>query len=121
MLCKIARFFPFWRPHPRQFSGHITKIATDSALISWIFLNFDKFRLKNSIIILVPPIGTKIPILGVLAHGLSRKTVSLEEQIMSKDKYPSVFSPQMETIVFIILQIVYATRAVFKIGGYQEP
>ena len=44
--------------------------------------------------------------------------MSFEEQIMSKDKYPSTFSPQMETIVFIILQIFYATRAVLKIGGY---
>ena len=32
----------------------------------------------------------------------SRKTVSYEEQIMSKDKYTSIFSPQMEAIVFII-------------------
>ena len=30
---------------------------------------------------------------------------------MSKDKYPGIFSPQMEAIVF-------ATRAVLKIGGY---
>jgi len=38
---------------------------------------------------------------------------------MSKDKYPSIFSPQMEAIVFIILQIFSATRAmVFKIGKY---
>ena len=48
----------------------------------------------------------------------SSKTVSFKEQIMSKDKYPSIFSPQMETIVFIILQIFYATRAVLKIGVY---
>ena len=48
----------------------------------------------------------------------SRKTVSFEEQIMSKNKYPGIFSPQMETIVFSILQIFYATRAVLKIGGY---
>ena len=34
-----------------------------------------------------------------------RKTVSFEEQIMSKDKYLSIFSPQVEAIVFIILQI----------------
>ena len=34
----------------------------------------------------------------------SRKTVSFEEQITSKDKYPSIFSPQMEAIVFIILR-----------------
>ena len=31
----------------------------------------------------------------------SRKTVSFEEEIMSKDKYPSIFSRQMETIVYI--------------------
>ena len=54
----------------------------------------------------------------VLREHSSRKTVSFEEQIMSKDKYPSIFSPQMETIVFIILQIFYATRAVLKIGVY---
>ena len=44
--------------------------------------------------------------------------MTYEEQIMSKDKYPSIFSPQMEAIVFIILQIFYATRAVLKIGEY---
>ena len=48
------------------------------------------------------------------------KTVSIEEQIMSKDKYPSIFSPQMVTIVFIILQIFFATRAVLKIGEYSR-
>ena len=37
---------------------------------------------------------------------------------MPKDKYPSIFSPQMETIVFIMLQIFFATRAVLKIGEY---
>ena len=44
--------------------------------------------------------------------------MSYEEQIMSKYKYPSIFSPQMEAIVCIILQIFYATRAVLKIGEY---
>ena len=37
---------------------------------------------------------------------------------MSKDRYPSIFSSQMETIVFIILQIFFATRAVLEIGEY---
>ena len=46
------------------------------------------------------------------------KTVSFEEQIMSKDKYPSIFSCQMEAIVFVILEIFFATRAVLKIGEY---
>ena len=54
----------------------------------------------------------------VFRERSSRKTVSYEEQIMSKDKYPSIFSPQMATIVFIILQIFSATRAVLKIGEY---
>ena len=37
---------------------------------------------------------------------------------MSKDKYPSIFSRQMEAVVFIILQIFFATCAVLKIGEY---
>ena len=54
----------------------------------------------------------------VFRERTSKKNVSYEEQIMSKDKYPSIFSPQMTTIVFIILQIFIATRAVLKIGEY---
>ena len=42
--------------------------------------------------------------------------MSFEEQLMSANKYPSICSPQMEAIVFIILQIFCATRAVLKIG-----
>ena len=44
--------------------------------------------------------------------------MNYEEQILSKDKCPSIFSPQMEAIVFIILQIFSATRGVLKIGEY---
>ena len=44
--------------------------------------------------------------------------MSFEEQIMSKDKYPTVFSLQMEAIVVIFLQIFFATCAVLKIGEY---
>ena len=36
----------------------------------------------------------------------------------TKEKYPSIFWPQMEAIVFIILQIVFTARAVLKIGKY---
>ena len=40
------------------------------------------------------------------AHSLrSRKTVPFSEQTMSADKYPSVFSRHMETIVYVFLQI----------------
>ena len=56
----------------------------------------------------------------VFRERSSRKTVSFEEQIMSKDKYLSIFLPQMEAIVFIILQIFFATRAVLKIGEYHS-
>jgi len=37
---------------------------------------------------------------------------------MSADKDPSIFLRQMEAIVFITLQIFFATRAVLKIGEY---
>ena len=37
----------------------------------------------------------------VFRERSSRKTVSFEEQIMSADKYPSIFSRQMETIVYV--------------------
>ena len=43
-------------------------------------------------------------------------TVSFEKQIKSKNKYPSIFSPQIEAIEFIILQIFFAKRPVLKIG-----
>ena len=56
----------------------------------------------------------------VFLERSSGKTVSYEEQIMSKDKYPSIFSPQMATIALIILQIFFATRAVLKIGEYSR-
>ena len=55
---------------------------------------------------------------AVFRECSSRKTVSFEEKIMSKDKYPSIFLPQMGAIVFIILQMFFATRVVLKIGEY---
>ena len=36
---------------------------------------------------------------------------------MPKDKYARTFSRQMEAIVFIIVQIFFAARAVFKLGN----
>jgi len=37
---------------------------------------------------------------------------------MSKDKYPRIFSPQMEAIVFIILDIFFSQHARFgKLGN----
>ena len=56
----------------------------------------------------------------VFQERSSRETVSYEEQVMPKDKYPSIFSPKMEAIVFIILQIFFATHKVFKIGEYSR-
>ena len=46
----------------------------------------------------------------------SRKTVSFEEQILSKNKHPNIFKRQIEDIVFTKLQIFSATRAVFSWG-----
>ena len=39
---------------------------------------------------------------------------------MSKDKYLSIFSPQMKAIVFIILQIFFATCAILKLGNIKQ-
>ena len=50
----------------------------------------------------------------------SKKTVRFEEQIMSKDKYSSIFSCQTKATVFIILQIFFAALAVLKIGEYSR-
>ena len=38
---------------------------------------------------------------------------------MSADKYPTyIFPRQMEAIVLVILEIFFATRAIWKIGKY---
>ena len=37
----------------------------------------------------------------------SRKTVCFSEQVKSEDKYPSIFSRQMEAIVYICLLTVH--------------
>ena len=39
---------------------------------------------------------------------------------MSKDKYPRIFSRQMEANVFIILQICFAAQTVLKTGDYSQ-
>ena len=39
---------------------------------------------------------------------------------MSKDKYWSIVLGQMEAIVFIILQVFFATCMVLKIGEYHS-
>ena len=44
--------------------------------------------------------------------------MNFEEQIMSKDKYPTIFLHQMEAIVFIIFQMFCATGTVLKIVEY---
>ena len=46
--------------------------------------------------------------------------MSFEEEIITKDKYPNICSAKMEAIVFIILQIFFATRAILKIGQYSR-
>ena len=55
----------------------------------------------------------------VLRERSSTKTVSYEEQTVSKDKYPSIFSRQLEAIVFVILQISFTTCAVLILDTHQ--
>ena len=52
---------------------------------------------------------------SLLPHGFERRwtwmeTVSFTEQIMSKDKYPYIFSRKREAVVFVILQIFCNAR-----------
>ena len=57
---------------------------------------------------------------AVFRERSSRKTVSFEQHIMSKDKYSSNFSCQMEVIVFIVLQMFFTTCAVLNIEEYHS-
>ena len=62
----------------------------------------------------------KYPGIFVLGHYLFRKeqfseSLSFKKQIMSKDKYSGIFSRQIEAIVFIIFQFLFATRTLSKI------
>ena len=56
--------------------------------------------------------------LGLAPHVLRIYSVSFEEQIMSKYECPNQFLRQMEAVQFIILQILFATLAVFKSREY---
>ena len=51
-----------------------------------------------------------------LFQEANSKTVSFEQQeVLSKDKYSSIFSRQMEAIIFIMIQIFFTMHAVLKI------
>ena len=43
--------------------------------------------------------------------------MSFEEQIMPKDKYPSIFLPQMKAIVFVILQLFFVLIWEYRNSG----
>ena len=49
----------------------------------------------------------------------SKKAVGFEEQIMSKDKYPSIlFAPNRG--YFVYYSSFFSTNSVLKIGGYHS-
>ena len=52
-----------------------------------------------------------------MSREANGELLSFEEQTMPKDKFPSIFSPQIEATVFIVLQIFFETRTVFKERG----
>lgn len=55
---------------------------------------------------------------NVFREGSLEKIGSFEEQIMSKDKHSSIFSPQMKAIVFVTLEIFSTACVALKIGVY---
>ena len=58
----------------------------------------------------------------VFREQSSKKTVSLEEQIMSKEKYPYTFSRKIEAIEFIVLQTLfqYMRRIMQRFLGFMN-
>ena len=48
----------------------------------------------------------------------ARKTLSFEEHIMSKEKYPSIFSKSNGAYCVYYYSNIFATHAVLKIGEY---
>ena len=104
-----------------------------SSYTVFIIENEYEYNINSVIYKQEPPFGAKIcsdicprtlsvprSMRTVFRERSSRKTMSCKEQIMSKDKYPSTFSPQVQAIVFIILQIFFAKRTFFKIGEYSR-
>lgn len=71
-------------------------------------------------------VARKYATIFVHGHYLVREvnscpgTVRFEEQIISMDKYPSIFSHHMGAIVFFIRQIFFATSTVLKTGDYSK-
>ena len=65
-----------------------------------------------------PTLGRYLPLRAT--ERSSRKTVSYEEQILFKDKYPSICSPQMEAIVFIILNLFRNARSFENWGIFSD-
>ena len=60
----------------------------------------DKETRKQKSLLLAPEVMFIFPI-AYFALLRSRKTVRLSEQIISADKYPSIFLRQMEAIVYV--------------------
>ena len=81
--------------HPKKNSCKQSKVINQTENQSDFNLLFDGY-LSADIKLICSETRT------VFGERSSRKTVSFEEQIMFKDKYPSFFSPQMEAIVCII-------------------
>ena len=59
--------------------------------------------------------------LTVFLELRSRKTVRFSEQIMSADKYPCIFSRQMETIVYIFffIHVMFSTLYIVRVKSYE--
>jgi len=62
-------------------------------------------------------LGQKYARIFVLGHYLFLVAHSYSEQIMSADKYPSIFSPQMELIVYIFSTWGWRNKEVTDEGG----
>ena len=79
----------------KDYSLHLgRKYARIFVLEHYLFLVYGKFGCK----------------LTVFLELCSQKTVCYSEQIMSADKYPSIFSRQMEAIVYIFIHKFFLSQ-----------
>ena len=74
--------------------------------LTLLYCTFQKYEVMTMCVVGGQP--KKKPKLTVFLELRSAKTVRFSEQIMSADKYPSIFSLQMKAIVYLLIIYYYS-------------
>ena len=83
-----------------------------------MIMQYDSIWRENTVCWDIFPRRLSVPRSEQFSESRARKNCELRgaDNVQGQFKYPSIVSPQMEAIVFIILQISFASRVVLKIG-----